>query len=305
MISPFALTDESLYQRWRDQKLEHYPQNLGELIVQVKDPRQLSISEHQVMLQCLRKTNMVIYASNSGEDEDKAIAHSLAQQFGLQKLDHNWLADDDGLTSLTVANQGERSSYIPYSNRLIQWHTDGYYNLPSQQIQGLLLHCVRSARQGGENRLLDHEVAYVLLREQNPDFIQALMQPDVMTIPPRTDEHGIARGEQTGPVFSITADGNLHMRYTIRARNVVWKEDALTQDALAALSEILNSHSPYIYQGRLEPGMGLVSNNVLHDRSAFVDEENHRRLLYRARYMDRCANTGVMTQLPQPWWGQS
>jgi alpha-ketoglutarate-dependent taurine dioxygenase len=299
MISPFALTDESLYQRWRDQKLEHYPQGLDELIVQVKDPRQLNATEHQAMLQCLRKTNMVIYASNSGEDADKSIAHNMAQQFGLQQLDHNWLADDDGLTSLTVANQGERTHYIPYSNRLIQWHTDGYYNTAQQQIQGLLLHCVRSARQGGENRLLDHEIAYVLLREQNPDFIQALMQSDVMTIPPRTDEHGVVRGEQTGPVFSITADGNLHMRYTIRARNVVWKEDALSQDALAALSALLNSQSPYIYQGKLEPGMGLVSNNVLHDRSAFEDEDNHRRLLYRARYMDRCANTGVMQLLPQ------
>ena len=298
MNSPFALTDDSLYQRWRDQKLKDYPQTLGELIVQVKDPRQLSAAEHQAMLQCLRKTNMVIYISQSGDDADKAIAHKMAQQFGLQRLDHNWLADDDGLTSLTVVNQGDRSSYIPYSNRLIQWHTDGYYNTAQQQIHGLLLHCVRSARHGGENRLLDHEMAYLLLREQNPEFISALMQDDVMTIPPRTDEHGIARGEQIGPIFSITMEGDLHMRYTIRARNVEWKQDALTQRALAALSEILNSSSPYIFQGKLEPGMGLVSNNVLHDRSAFEDDEAHRRLLYRARYMDRCANTGVMTQLP-------
>lgn len=304
MSSPYALTDETLYQRWRDQKLKHYPQTLDALIVQVNNPRQLTAAEHQAMLQCLRKTNMVIYASNSGEDADKTIPHAMAQQFGLQKLDHNWLADDDGLTSLTVSNEGERTHYIPYSNRLIQWHTDGYYNPPAQQIQGLLLHCVRSARQGGEKRLLDHEVAYLLLREQNPEFIHALMQADVMTIPPRTDEHGVARGEQTGPVFSITMDGNLHMRYTIRARNVEWKQDALTQQALSALTTLLNSNSPYIYQGRLEPGMGLVSNNVLHDRSAFEDDADHRRLLYRARYLDRCADTGVMTQLPQAWWGQ-
>jgi hypothetical protein len=35
--------------------------------------------------------------------------------------------------------------------------------------------------------------------------------------------------------------------------------------------------------------MGLVANNVLHDRSAFVDDPAHPRLLYRARYLDRVA----------------
>lgn len=302
MTSPFALTDSVLYQRWRDQKLADYPQQISDLVVQVNDPRRLSKAEYQAMLRCLRKTNMVIYVGSTGDDADKTIVHQLAQQFGLQKLDHNWLADDDGLTSLTVANQGDRTNYIPYSDRAIQWHTDGYYNTPQQQIQGLMLHCVRSAGEGGENRLLDHEMAYLILREQNPDFIQALMQPDVMTIPPRTDEYGEARAQQTGPVFSITPTGDLHMRYTIRARNVIWKEDALTQNALKALTDLLNSNSPYIYQGKLESGMGLVCNNVLHDRSAFVDDENHRRLLYRARYMDRIADTQVRNLLPQPWW---
>jgi hypothetical protein len=33
--------------------------------------------------------------------------------------------------------------------------------------------------------------------------------------------------------------------------------------------------------------MGLVCNNVLHDRSGFVDDPMHPRLLYRARYLDR------------------
>ena len=297
MTSPFALSNDVLYQRWRERKLMDYPQDISDFVVQINDLRKLTQSEYSAMLNRLRKTNMVIYVGVTGEDADKAIVHQLAQQFGLHKLDHNWLADDDGLTSLTVSNQGERGSYIPYSNRGIQWHTDGYYNTADQQIHGLMLHCVRSARNGGENRLLDHEIVYLLLRDQNPDFIRALMQPDVMTIPPRTDENGVARGEQTGPVFSIMPTGDLHMRYTIRARNVEWKQDELTQHALSALTKILNSVSPYIFRGKLEAGMGLICNNVLHDRSAFEDDEHHRRLLYRARYMDRCANTDVMSLL--------
>jgi hypothetical protein len=38
---------------------------------------------------------------------------------------------------------------------------------------------------------------------------------------------------------------------------------------------------------RLEAGMGIVGHNVLHERSAFVDDPVAPRLLYRARFLDR------------------
>jgi hypothetical protein len=38
--------------------------------------------------------------------------------------------------------------------------------------------------------------------------------------------------------------------------------------------------------------MGLVCNNVLHERSAFEDAPGRPRLLYRARYVERIAGTG-------------
>jgi len=37
----------------------------------------------------------------------------------------------------------------------------------------------------------------------------------------------------------------------------------------------------------LQPGMGLLCNNVLHDRSGFTDDPARPRLIYRARYHDR------------------
>ncbi|MBU0654253.1 MAG: TauD/TfdA family dioxygenase [Gammaproteobacteria bacterium] len=296
MYSPFLPNNDTQYQRWREQKLQHYPVYLEDLIVEVHDPRHLTDIEHQAMLERCRKANMAIYAGKTGDDPDRSIPHRMAQQFGLQHLDHNWLADDDGLTSLTVAaaDGGAREHYIPYSNRAIQWHTDGYYNAPERQIHALLLHCVQSAPEGGENRLLDHEIAYLHLRDQNPDYIHALMQPDVMTIPARIDGATVARAENVGPVFSVDPlTGDLHMRYTIRGRNVVWKDDPLTLQALAALGDWLECGSNYIFRGKLEPGMGLVSNNVLHDRSGFEDTPQQRRLLYRARFMDRLPGTGV------------
>jgi len=183
--------------------------------------------------------------------------------------------------------RGERREFIPYTDKPIKWHTDGYYNTPERTVRGLLLHCVESAATGGENQLLDHEIAYILLRDENPEFIRALSAADAMTIPARTDESGVARAEQPGPVFSVDPHGFLHMRYTARTVSIAWKDDAATQAAKAALERILATPTPWTLHGRLEPGMGLVCNNVLHDRAGFTETPDKRRLLYRARYYER------------------
>jgi len=132
-----------------------------------------------------------------------------------------------------------------------------------------------------------------MLRDANADSIRALSAPDAMTIPERTDENGVARAAQTGPVFSTGAGGDLHMRYTARTRSIEWKQDATTRAAVAQLEKLLASDTPHILRARLEPGMGLLCNNVLHDRAEFSDDPSHPRLLYRARYLDRIAGTST------------
>jgi hypothetical protein len=112
-----------------------------------------------------------------------------------------------------------------------------------------------------------------------------------MTIPERADDDGVARAAQSGPVFSVDEDGKLHMRYTARTRSIAWKQDAVTLAAVAFLEQLLAADSPYIYTARLEPGMGLLCNNVLHDRSGFTDNPATPRLLYRARYHERIAGS--------------
>ncbi len=292
--SPFSLDDEDLYRRWRDWKLKDYPKGLGDLLVEVKDPRALTDAEHEALLARCRKANMALYAGKTCADPDPEIPLALGRRFGLEDLNRNWLADENGLTSLTVRTDGVRQHYIPYTNRAINWHTDGYYNTADKQIHALNLHVVQQAATGGENALMDHEIAYILLREKNPDFIRALMAPGAMTIPARIDEGGtVARKEEPGPVFGIMSSGDLHMRYTIRVNNVIWADDPLSRDALDYLRTLLDGDSGYIYRGRLESGMGLVSNNVLHDRAAFTDDAQHKRHYYRARYFSRLAGTGV------------
>jgi len=283
----FDLDNEAGYMAWREQKLLAYPTDIEALIVEVDDPRQLTGAEFEALHACCRKTNMAIYAGPTGGDPDKAIAKSLGKQFRLTELDCNMGADDDGVTSLKVVEGKWRSGYIPYTNRPIHWHTDGYYNLPERQIHGLQLHCVSAAASGGENALLDHEIAYIHLRDKNPEYIRALMAPDVMTIPPNNENGEQLRPARSGPVFSVLEDGNLHMRYTARTRSIEWSPDPLTQAAVKALEAFLDSSSPYIYRATLQPGQGLISNNVLHDRSGFDDDSEHTRQLYRLRYYQR------------------
>ena len=288
MTNPFDLEDADAYLRWRDHKLAAAPRSVDELIVEVRDPRELSPGEHAALTERVRRCNMAIYASPP-DIEDTHIPRLLGRQFGLERLDANWLAGEDGVSEIRISDNGTRQHYIPYTDRPIKWHTDGYYNPQERQIRGMVLHCVRPAASGGSNRLMDHEMAYLLLREANPEHVRALMRPDAMLIPERVDETDGVRPAQSGPVFSVDNGGNLHMRYTARTRSIVWKQDATTLAAVAALENLLASASPHIHQATLAAGMGLLCNNVLHDRAAFTDDAAHPRLLYRARYLDRVA----------------
>jgi alpha-ketoglutarate-dependent taurine dioxygenase len=288
---PFDLDNDAAYHAWLENKMDDYPQDLEDIIVEVNDPRKLSTAEFKVIRDLVKKTNMAIYAGNTGDDPDKEIPTMLARQFDLDSPDDNRGADD-GVTALRVVDGDWRGEYIPYTNHSIHWHTDGYYNPPDKQINSLILHCVSPAARGGENALLDHEIAYIRLRQENPEYIHALMQPDVMMIPANINKQGeVIRPDRYGPVFSILDDGNLNMRYTARTRSIQWKTDPMVQQAVALLHGYLHTDSPYIYRGILQAGQGLICNNVLHDRSGFEDDDEHKRLLYRMRYHQRVDNT--------------
>jgi len=284
--SAFDLDNQLAYENWRDAKLENYPDKAEQLIVEINDPTKLTTAERQAVIERCNKSNMCVYISKTGTNPDKRIASTLAEQLGLKTLDKNMGADDDGITSLQVSQIQGRERYIPYSNKAIHWHTDGYYNKLDQQIHALNLHCVRPAMEGGENALLDHEIAYIRLRDENPDHIRALMSPKAMTIPANIKDDVIIRPARSGPVFSVWGNDMLHMRYTERVHNVIWNSNPVTQAAVQALEKLLHSNDPYIYRLTLQSGWGLISNNVLHDRSEFSDDENASRLLYRLRYFE-------------------
>ncbi len=285
--APFPYASLKTYREWRARKLSEYPTSVDELMIAVDDLTRLSTAERAAVQGACRRTNMAIFTSPSGVVE-KADVRLFGQQFGLNRLDTNLYADEDGITALQVSEVNRKRDYIPYTNRRLNWHTDGYYNPPGQHIQGFLMFCVRDAAEGGDNYLLDHEIAYILLRDADPRFIEALMHPQAMSIPANVEAGVEIRPTATGPVFFHTA-ANLQMRYSARTRNILWRDDALTRAAAEYLQTLWTEGSPYIYYHRLMPGQGLICNNILHSRSAFKDDpaSGRNRLMYRARYYDR------------------
>lgn len=288
--SPFSLANESVYRRWRERKLKDYPTTIADLRIEVRDPQRLTDAEVATLLATVAKTNMAIYGSQT--PADKGVIGAVAARVGLQRLTTNPLADEDGVSSLQVSAEKSGRGYIPYSNKRLLWHTDGYYNPPAETIRAFILHCASPAAEGGENALLDHEIAYLLLREADPDYIRALMAPDAMTIPANT-EPGMAavRPASIGPVFSLDSRGNLHMRYTARTRSIEWKQDTATAAAVQFLEQLLANDTRYVFRYRLAAGEGLICNNVLHNRTEFRDDAQAKRLIYRARYYDRVADS--------------
>ncbi|MEZ5658120.1 MAG: TauD/TfdA family dioxygenase [Burkholderiaceae bacterium] len=298
---PFSLDDDRAWRDWRARKLADLPASTDALLVEINDPFALSRGEQGALLDRCTRWNMALYRLRRPGDAlardagGGRFVRALGAQIGLHRLDRNWLAGDEGVSLLRVNPQGGvRGDYIPYTDRPIGWHTDGYYYPPERRIDAMLLHCLCPAARGGGNRLLDPELAYLRLRELDPAHIAALSADDAMTIPAREadtrddgDPQQAQRPAQSGPVFwRDPLDGRLRMRYTARTRSIVWNPDPATQAARAALQTVLAREEDTITL-RLGPGMGLICNNVLHTREAFVDDAQQTRRVLRARYRER------------------
>jgi alpha-ketoglutarate-dependent taurine dioxygenase len=284
--SPYLLENEGEYQAWRARKLKVRQQVSATRVFELDKQGRLSRS----MLPLLRKQvaayNFVMFQSVG--ELDKAEFLALNSQFGLVELDANLGADEDKVTSLQVVGDADnRARYIPYTNRAMNWHTDGYYNPLERRIDAFALYCVNQAGRGGGNYLFDHEMMYMLIRDQSRAALAALMCNDMLRIPANVQQNRVIRAEESGPVFSLQAGScALNMRYTSRPQNIVWKTDKRSTEALNLVREILMAGSAMVEVG-LQPRQGIVCNNVLHGRQAFHDAPGQpARLIYRARYHD-------------------
>jgi alpha-ketoglutarate-dependent taurine dioxygenase len=302
--NPFDLSCEKAYLAWRTRKLRAYPADIADLRVSIERLDRPAAAERAALRDRIETFNMALVQTDPARIAKESLL-AFTRSLGLGRTDANLFADASAVSSIsatarasgndtpsTGAGSGAATlgDFIPYTNKPLSWHTDGYYNDQDSQVGAWCLFCVRAARDGGENGLIDHEMAYIGLRDESPQHIAALGHPRALIIPAHIQAGRIIRPESVGPVFSCR-DGHLHMRYSARGRNVLWRDTPDTNAAREALDRLFSQPDVFTFRYRLRPGEGLVSNNVLHCRSGFEDEggPGQGRLLYRVRFLDRIA----------------
>lgn len=285
------LGSEAEYRRWRDIRLKTAEAARDLAPVAISSLTDLSAQARDELVRRCEMTNFAVYSCAEASTDVARTAADLrrfAAHFGLRIAETHRSAGDQGIVALQPSQEESKRGYIPYSRRPMNWHTDGYYNAPSERISAFVLHCVRQAAEGGENQILDPEILYIRLRDADPELLRALMHPQAMTIPENREPDGTLRPASVGPVFYPDPDtGRLQMRYTARTRSIAWRDDPTTQAAERFIREHLAAGDPLAVSIRLEPGQGILNNNVLHNRTGFAGQPDQDRLIFRVRFHNR------------------
>ena len=263
--------------RWAEEKEKNIPHNVNEILVNIHDINNVKISEIYKIKETINRYNSCIYSSKVALKTNTNLL-KFVESVGMRTYDRNNIESNE-ISTITPL-QNNIINYIPYTDKSLNWHTDGYYDRKS--IFSWLLHCVNPATQGGENYLLDHELAlreYVLRN----DDIDNLMAEDALIIPESKDT---LRSEISTYIFSFKNPyKKLHMRFSMRKDNIGTSPKA--SSAITKLREIIeNDCAKYSLTYKLQKNEGIITNNILHGREAFKDDKVKRKLL-RIRSYER------------------
>ena len=286
------LGNDRAYLAWRAAKLTRAEKCLSLPPVAVADLSNPGESARREIVERCRSDNFALYSSPAlADDGDQRRAlRRFADAFGLRIAEAHRSGGDQGIVALRVSDAPSQRGYIPYSTRAMNWHTDGYYNAPQNRISAFVLHCFAQSAEGGTNDILDPEILYIRLRDENPRWLAALMHPSAMSIPENVEPDGSVRPVSIGPVFyADPGSGRMQMRYTARTRSIDWRNDPATLEAEAWLRETLARGDPLALHVRLAPGMGVLNNNVLHNRTPFQNgpDAAQERVIFRVRFHNR------------------
>ena len=273
----FLSSKSSEFLKWAAQKENNIPKNINEISVEIKDINRATKNEISKIRSTLDKFNSCLYRSNRDLESNSCLL-DFAKAVGMKTFDFNNIEASEISTISSI--KSEKIQYIPYTNKALNWHTDGYYD--KKPLFSWLLHCINPADDGGENYLLDHELAmreYVL----SYDDIEVLMNKRAITIP---ESQGSNRSEISTYIFSFDNDyEKLHMRFSMRKENIKMSDNTFT--AMSKLTDVIeNNCSKYSITYKLSKNEGILSNNILHGRNSFKDDKVQRKLL-RIRSYER------------------
>ena len=288
--------NEAQYQAWKQNRLLTRLPHIHKNRVNIGNPGELSGTERKSIIDLVSTHNFAIYQLDENRFAGPETLSRMCRQLPLTRSIPNPGADENNVTEITSAGdstgQETRSRYIPYTRKALKWHTDGYYNDESLKVRSFVLHCSQDAGNGGLTKLLDSDIAYILIRDQNPAWAKALCQPGLFTIPENIDNGILLRSEFSGTVFSTDGEtGCLYTRFSQRTKNIQWIEEGDARQAVDAFNSILDRENPWILSIHLRPGQGIICNNILHARTEYDDVGQRPRRLLRMRFGDAIPQT--------------
>jgi hypothetical protein len=127
MSDPFDLADTTSYLAWRAAKLSNWPCDTEPLRVEVEHLADPQSAEMEAIQSRVAKCNLALIACSDPTEIGPTPLLAFGRHLGLCRLDNNPCADERAVSVIAVRPTGRASEYIPYTNRPLSWHTDGYY----------------------------------------------------------------------------------------------------------------------------------------------------------------------------------
>tara|TARA_B000000441_G_scaffold82058_1_gene55882 strand:- start:1112 stop:1957 length:846 start_codon:yes stop_codon:yes gene_type:complete len=269
--------NKTQYNQWCDKKIANFTSNLDDLFVEITDPTKLSKPERDKIIKIISQNNLCFFELQKPVDVEKKHIRLLADSVGMSNYESCNTSDEYFISE--ISNKTEHDivgEYIPYTNKALNWHTDGYYNPITTPILSWMLYCMNPAEEGGINKFLDHELLYIYFNKES-ERIEELMDKSAYCIP---KNEAIGRADEYGYIFNFIKD-KLHMRFTMRMKNIIWKDEV--KDLVGILKKTIEKLRRYQIECKLQKGQGVFTNNVLHMRTSFKETYNDQRLLLRMR----------------------
>ena len=266
------------FKQWASEKEDNIPSNINDLKIDLHDINHISLKEISIIKDKIKRFNCCIYKSHV-DLLTQADLLNFAKSIGTKTYYDNNIHSNP-VSSIMPLEPEKTVNYIPYTNKQLNWHTDGYYD--EKPIFSWLLHFEEPAFSGGENYLLDHELAireYILKH----DNLDQLTRPDSFIIPSNADA---GRNETKGYICDMNNKyKKFHMKFSMRQKNIELNERSKT--AFIRMKKIIKEDcKKYCITYKLSKNEGIVSNNILHGRNSFEDGKVMRKL-YRIRSYER------------------
>ena len=197
----------------------------------------------------------------------------------------------DGTMLYDVTDTGRALGYgvrASWTDAELVFHTDNCFSAAMPEIVSLL--CFSPAASGGISRFCSIHTILERLRERHPKLLRRLYRPFYYD---RQAEHAPDAPKVTYAPALAWEDGRLQGRLnnnlSRKGHELAGQPlDAEGAEALAALEEVMADEELWV-ELRMERGQLQLLNNLefVHYRSAFTDDERHKRHLVRLWIRDR------------------